>query len=92
MFRAIFEPFGTMIFKFLVNEKLNFQGIDTLFPKIIRVVGDYVDVSFDEEILLRSITCLANILSALRNRWQNKHRAHISTAEVSSHYVMILFI
>ena len=53
-----------------------------LFSKIIRGIGDFLDSSCDDEIVLRSVTCLANILSALRNRWQNRHRSQISTAEV----------
>ena len=46
-----------------------------LLSKIIHDVGDFLDSSCDDEIVLRSITCLKNILSALRNRLQDRHRS-----------------
>jgi len=72
------------VLKILVNISTNPQVTENELEidiQVIRGVGDFLDSSCDDEIVLRSVTCLANILSALRNRWQNRHRSQISTAE-----------
>ena len=51
---------------------------------MIRAIEGFIDISAEYEILLRAVTCLANVLSALNRRWHNRSRSLVSTAEVSS--------
>lgn len=81
------QPIKIQVLKILVNISTNSQVTENELEtdiQIIRVVEDYIECTIDEEILLRAVTCLANILCALRNRWQNRHKSQISTAEFVS--------
>eukprot|EP00794_Sanderia_malayensis_P006044 gene6044-6746_t len=72
------------ILKILVNLSTNRQLTENLLEfdlQIIDSISDFVDYSIDEELLLRAITCLTNILSSLKLKWQIGNKRHLSVAE-----------
>eukprot|EP00795_Rhopilema_esculentum_P002089 gene2089-17660_t len=80
-------PVKLQVLKILVNISTNNNIVENELEtdiQIIRAVSDVLGVTWDEEILLRTVTCLANILAALRLRWQNKSKSRIRTAEFVS--------
>ena len=69
----------------LYQERVTFKMfVHSFSPRVSVLFG----ISSTFRLLKRSITCLGNILSALRNRWQSKHNTHISTAEVSVFFTL----
>eukprot|EP00112_Aurelia_sp_Birch-Aquarium-sp1_P002253 Seg1245.3 transcript_id=Seg1245.3/GoldUCD/mRNA.D3Y31 product="Armadillo repeat-containing protein 10" protein_id=Seg1245.3/GoldUCD/D3Y31 len=72
------------ILKILVNLSTNAQVTENQLEtdaQMIRAIEGFIDFSVEYEILLRAVTCLANILSALNRRWHNRSRSLVSTAE-----------
>lgn len=72
------------ILKILVNLSTNQKNTEDLLEidlQIINAIDGFIAYDVPEDILLRALTCLANILLALNRRWQGDNKKFFSASE-----------
>lgn len=70
--------------KILVNLSSNRKVCENdleLDAKLLCAIEPYITVSEDEDIVLRAISCAANVLTSLHRRWQDNQTPNIATPE-----------